>query len=590
MADDNTADTNDIDLQASGDGDLSAQGCNVFLSHNSQDKETVRQLAYALKDRGIEVWLDEWELVPGQPWQEALEAAIETTQSAAILIGKDGLGPWESPEMRACLAKFVERRLPVIPVLLPGAGKKPKLPLFLQAFTWVDLREGLTSHGLDRLVWGITHKKTGSGVPAHKKSGWPRQWLRSRIAISILTGVSTTIVILLVRLLGLLQPMELSIYDHLLRIRPPEFYEDHLTIIEATAGDRKAQQNRNEFGRGIISDQTLKKILKILRKEEFKPAVIVLDLYRDFDENEALIEDFKKIQNDPELDIFVACEFPNEKPESGADPPLETILPAKYVGFSNFVLDEDEVLRRQIIELTPDSKNRCKIRKSLSFQVALRYLEKQINKQFIDSDLWTSEGHLKLNGNLLERISSFAFGGYQYVDASGVQFMLNYRAPAKDLREMKRQPFNLETLRNQEVPPEYLKGKIVLIGVTDETEARDYFQTPYGRMAGVSIHAHMINQLISVASGQRALIWVWSQWGEAGWILLWGIVGSLIGTYIKSLRFTIILLGIGFAIIYGIAAVTMITVVGWIPILPPTLALVSSGATVRYHHKLISYT
>jgi nucleotide-binding universal stress UspA family protein len=131
----------------------------VFLSHNSRDKPTVRQLAEALKARGLRVWLDEWELIPGRPWQEALEEMIKTAKCAAVLLGKDGLGPWEIPEMRGCLSEFVKRNMPVIPVLLPGASTQPDLPLFLQQFTWVDLREGLTDQGLDRLQWGITGKK-----------------------------------------------------------------------------------------------------------------------------------------------------------------------------------------------------------------------------------------------------------------------------------------------------------------------------------------------------------------------------------------------------------------------------------------------
>jgi hypothetical protein len=63
--------------------------------------------------------------------------------------------------MRGCLSEFVERRVPVIPVLLPGARKKPRLPIFLKQFTWVDLRGGLTQDGLDRIVWGITGVRPG---------------------------------------------------------------------------------------------------------------------------------------------------------------------------------------------------------------------------------------------------------------------------------------------------------------------------------------------------------------------------------------------------------------------------------------------
>jgi nucleotide-binding universal stress UspA family protein len=132
---------------------------DVFLSHNGRDKAIVRELAEALQARGLDAWLDEWELVPGRPWQEALEEVIKTTRSAAVLVGPDGLGPWEEPEMRACLEQAVRRSMPVIPVLLPGSATLPTLPPFLERFTWVDLRAGLDQTSLDRLEWGITGVK-----------------------------------------------------------------------------------------------------------------------------------------------------------------------------------------------------------------------------------------------------------------------------------------------------------------------------------------------------------------------------------------------------------------------------------------------
>jgi hypothetical protein len=134
---------------------------DVFLSHNSNDRATVRQVGEALKARGLSVWLDEWELVPGRPWLEALEKIVQSTNAAAVLVGSDGIGPWQDREMRGCLTEFVDRALTVIPVLLPGAPAKPDLPMFLKQFTWVDLRRGLTKKGLDRLYWGITGVRPG---------------------------------------------------------------------------------------------------------------------------------------------------------------------------------------------------------------------------------------------------------------------------------------------------------------------------------------------------------------------------------------------------------------------------------------------
>ncbi len=137
---------------------------DVFLSHNSDDKPDVQRLGEALRKRNVTVWLDEWELRPGLPWQDALENIISNCKSAVVCVGSDGIGPWEDPEMKALLRRFVAERktgnvLPIIPVLLPGAPDDVQLPLFLAEFTWVDLRDGLKRDGLDRLEWGITDVK-----------------------------------------------------------------------------------------------------------------------------------------------------------------------------------------------------------------------------------------------------------------------------------------------------------------------------------------------------------------------------------------------------------------------------------------------
>lgn len=140
-------------------GDAKEWEFDVFLSHNSQDKPRVREFAAALVTRKLKPWLDEEELAPGSSWQDDLEGILRTVRSSAVLVGAQGLGPWEVPEIRASLSESVRRGLPVIPVLLPGAPKKPVLPLFLTQFTWVDLRAGLSEEGLDRLEWGVTGVK-----------------------------------------------------------------------------------------------------------------------------------------------------------------------------------------------------------------------------------------------------------------------------------------------------------------------------------------------------------------------------------------------------------------------------------------------
>ena len=69
---------------------------DVFLSHNNRDKPTVEALAQRLHAVGVSAFLDKWHLIPGQPWQEALEDALDESSTCAVFLGPEGLGPWQN--------------------------------------------------------------------------------------------------------------------------------------------------------------------------------------------------------------------------------------------------------------------------------------------------------------------------------------------------------------------------------------------------------------------------------------------------------------------------------------------------------------
>jgi hypothetical protein len=136
-------------------GKIATGDFDVFLCHNGKNKPRVKEIGEKLKEQGILPWLDEWELCPGLSWQRLLEKQIRQIKSAAVFVGKDGIGPWQQQEIEAFLRQFVKRGCPVIPVLLPDAPRKPKLPIFLESMTWVDFRSQ-DPDPMERLIWGIT--------------------------------------------------------------------------------------------------------------------------------------------------------------------------------------------------------------------------------------------------------------------------------------------------------------------------------------------------------------------------------------------------------------------------------------------------
>jgi hypothetical protein len=137
---------------------------DAFLSHNSKDKAAVEKIARILKKKGIKVWFDKWNLIPGKPWMEALEDGIKNSRCILVFLGEAGFGKWENEEMRAALTSMVAKlNESVIPVLLPGIKEENIYgQLFLGRNTWVKFQEDLDDPAaLELLIAGILGVEPG---------------------------------------------------------------------------------------------------------------------------------------------------------------------------------------------------------------------------------------------------------------------------------------------------------------------------------------------------------------------------------------------------------------------------------------------
>src|ERR1700680_4017820 len=117
-----------------------------------------------LAKEGIRPWLDEDQIRPGTSWQKALGEQIESIKSAAVFVGKNGIGPWQDEEIQAFLSEFMRRKCPVIPTVLADATKTPELPWTLRNRHWVDFRAS-EPNPLKQLIWGITGVKSIAPAP-----------------------------------------------------------------------------------------------------------------------------------------------------------------------------------------------------------------------------------------------------------------------------------------------------------------------------------------------------------------------------------------------------------------------------------------
>ena len=142
----------------------SAAEFDVFLSHNSKDKEDVRTLNAALRDRGVRTWLDEEQLQFGDSISDELQSILDNCGSALVCIGQHGLGPWHDEEQKVLTSRRVNARksgqkFRIIPVYLPTAPRAAEMPAFLRDQLAVELRGGTSDEILDKLKTAVMSKR-----------------------------------------------------------------------------------------------------------------------------------------------------------------------------------------------------------------------------------------------------------------------------------------------------------------------------------------------------------------------------------------------------------------------------------------------
>jgi hypothetical protein len=109
-----------------------------FLSYNSHDLQAARAFEAALKrkDSGATVFFAPQSLRPGAYWMPALAEEIAKATAFLLLIGRDGLGPWQVTEYYEAYGRRVKKSdFPVILVLVDGQPA-PGLP-FLRQLHWI---------------------------------------------------------------------------------------------------------------------------------------------------------------------------------------------------------------------------------------------------------------------------------------------------------------------------------------------------------------------------------------------------------------------------------------------------------------------
>lgn len=91
---------------------------DVFISHASEDKDEVaRPLAEALRNNGLSVWYDEFELRIGDSLRRKIDKGIANSNFGVIVISRDFIGKgWTNYELDGLITRAVNGEQTMLPV------------------------------------------------------------------------------------------------------------------------------------------------------------------------------------------------------------------------------------------------------------------------------------------------------------------------------------------------------------------------------------------------------------------------------------------------------------------------------------------
>src|SRR5262245_40028196 len=124
-----------------------------FLSYHSADVALAERLASAIEsaDSGSSVFLAKKSLRAGAYWQPALAQEIAEADAFWLLVGENGLGPWQLPEFYEAHDKQVKSSdFPVVLMLLEGQAA-PGLP-FLRQLHWIVTADPASQKDVAQLI------------------------------------------------------------------------------------------------------------------------------------------------------------------------------------------------------------------------------------------------------------------------------------------------------------------------------------------------------------------------------------------------------------------------------------------------------
>ena len=388
--------------------------------------------------------------------------------------------------------------------------------------------------------------------------------MQSRGMQALAAAVAVFAAVLLLRVAGALERMELAAYDLGLRARPAAAADDRLLIIDETEEDLK------RFGHPL-ADETLAQIVE--RALALGPRALGIDKFRDIPVppgTDALERAVAAHRN-----VYWIYQFGGNGMRRIAPP--QWLARAAQVGFVDILVDPGGVVRRGLLYLDDGGRPQP----SFALTLALAYLSRDGITPKPDP---ANPALLRLGAATIVPFEPHD-GGYAGADASGYQMLLDYRgAPAPFAR------VTVGELLDGRVDAALVRDRIAIVGSSAHS-LKDFFHTPFSSRpaqftTGAEVQAHHASQLLRLAKGESAAVRTLAKTLEIALLALFCALGLAAWLASRAKELAALLAG-GLAAL-AVAWMACAAAAIWLPVVPLGLGFVltaSASAGLRALHE-----
>jgi adenylate cyclase len=381
--------------------------------------------------------------------------------------------------------------------------------------------------------------------------------MHSRALTIALVSLGVFAGVLGLRAARLLQGPELLLKDQYVRYAVAQGPKSpRIAVIEITEEDIREQR------RYPLSDDVLAKGLRALVRADAR--VIGLDIFRDLPvppgaaRLEALLRSERR--------ILAVSKFAGADSDGIPGPPA--LRGSGRVGFIDQPLDPDGVVRRGLLFL---DDGEGEVDYAFVLRLTLAALAPEDIRLAPDPE---NPEWLRLGATTIRPLTG-DHGGYAGEDDAGYQFLLDFGPTAAGFETI-----SFGELLERDFDAQRVRDRIALVGVNAQSLPEVFLVPLRGaaaseKMPGVVLQAHLVDQLMRYALGESVPIRVLSDAQETALLLLFSLVGGVLGLGVRGTptRVGIAILGIALVWIAGAAAYHA---GWWVPMVGPGVAWMAS--------------